>query len=120
MVDPSSASAPAPPDGAGRSGSWEIEDVYDPDTLAQIDRAAGVAAERAEEVRRGRSGMAGMLMAGVMVGVADVLDPDRIQPEMVEFTPDHPDPESMPVQFVYVPGDPSASRLIIRRWLFGQ
>ena len=69
-------------------------------------------------VRRGRSGVAGLLMAGVMSGVAEVLDPDRLQPEMVEFTPDRPDPETMPVQFVYVPGDPAGSRLIIRPWLF--
>jgi hypothetical protein len=69
-------------------------------------------------VRRGRAGVAGLLMAGVMSGVAEVLDPDRLQPEMVEFTPDRPDPESMPVQFVYVAGDPAASRLIIRPWLF--
>lgn len=69
-------------------------------------------------IRRGRSGVAGLLMAGVMTGVAEVLDPDRLQPEMVEFTPDRPDPETMPVQFVHVIGDPAASRLIIRPWLF--
>lgn len=71
-------------------------------------------------LRRGRSGVAGLLMAGVMTGVAEVLDPDRLQPEMVEFTPDRPDPDTMPVQFVHVVGDPAASRLIIRPWLFGR
>lgn len=71
-------------------------------------------------IRRGRSGVAGLLMAGVMTGVAEVLDPDRLQPEMVEFTPDRPDPDTMPVQFVHVVGDPVASRLIIRPWLFGR
>jgi len=69
-------------------------------------------------IRRGRSGVAGLLMAGMMTGVAEVLDPDRLQPEMVEFTPDRPDPETMPVQFIHVVGDPAASRLIIRPWLF--
>jgi len=119
MIDPSPPSTTGAADADADGVRWEIEEVYDPETLALIDRSTAQAAERAEPARRGRSGMAGMMMAGVMVGVADVLDPDRLQPEMVEFVPDRPDPESMPVQFVHVPGDPQASRIIIRRWLFG-
>ena len=84
------------------------------DELLEVEAAGGTPAI----VRRGRSGVAGLLMAGVMSGVAEVLDPDRLQPEMVEFTPDRPDPETMPVQFIHVPGDPAGSRLIIRPWLF--
>ena len=75
------------------------------DELLDVEAAGGTPGV----IRRGRSGVAGLLMAGVMSGVAEVLDPDRLQPEMVEFTPDRPDPETMPVQFVYVPGDPRAA-----------
>lgn len=93
--------------------SEPAEPLTDDDAL-ELEAAGGAPGV----IRRGRSGVAGLLMAGVMTGVAEVLDPDRLQPEMVEFTPDRPDPETMPVQFVYVAGDPAASRLIIRPWLF--
>lgn len=184
--------APTPDPDRGRpadatpdpDGPWPIEDVYDPETLALIERAPGgldrvgrvlrgeapmaptvpTAGDAPDDPElgpehtdpdpapdetgvvpvdtgfvggavagpggdapvgssrvssgRGRSGVAGLLMAGMMTGVAEVLDPDRLQPELVEFTPDQPDPATLPVQFVHVPGDPSASRLIIRPWLF--
>jgi hypothetical protein len=95
---------------------WELEDVYDDETVALIDVDRRSPTPPGDQ-RRGRSGMTGLLMAGMMTGVADALDPDRLQPEMVEFSPDLPDPETMLVQFVYVHGDPQASRLIVRPWL---
>ena len=100
--------------------AWALEDVYDDETVALIERAARPPRGTEGVIPRGRSGMTGLVMAGMMTGVADVLDPEREQPEMVEFSPDRPDPETMPVQFVHVPGDPQASRLILRPWLFGQ
>lgn len=100
--------------------AWSLEDVYDDETVALIERAAGPPRGTGGALPRGRSGVTGLLMAGMMTGVAEVLDPDRLQPEMVEFSPDLPDPETMPVQFVYVHGDPAASRLIVRPWLFGR
>lgn len=104
----------------GDGAAWPIEDVYDDETVALIERAARPPRGTEGATPRGRSGMAGLVMAGMMTGVADVLDPDRLQPEMVEFSPDLPDPETMPVQFVYVHGDPAASRLVIRPWLLGR
>ncbi len=100
--------------------AWALEDVYDDETVALIERAARPPQGTEGSVPRGRSGVAGLMMAGMMTGVADVLDPDRLQPEMVEFSPDRPDPETMPVQFVYVHGDPQASRLIVRPWLMAR
>jgi hypothetical protein len=100
--------------------AWSLEDVYDDETVALIERAARPPLGTEGSAPRGRSGMTGLLMAGMMTGVAEVLDPDRLQPEMVEFSPDVPDPETMPVQFVYVHGDPKASRLIVRPWLLAR
>ena len=107
-----------PVDRIGRTEPIEA----DPSVPPTEDDALALEATGGEPgvIRRGRSGVAGLLMAGVMTGVAEVLDPDRLQPEMVEFTPARPDPDTMPVQFVHVVGDPAASRLIIRPWLFGR
>lgn len=107
-------------DDADRGSSWALEDVYDEETVALIERAARPPRGTEGIVPRGRSGVTGLVVAGMMTGVADVLEPEPEQPAMVEFSPDRPDPESMPVQFVYVHGDPQASRLILRPWLFGQ
>lgn len=115
-ADPAATATSGEPEGAPEP--WALEDVYDPETLALIDERTARRSVALPAERRGRSGPAGLLLAGVMTGVAEVLEPDRLQPEMVEFTPDRPDPESMPVQFIHVVGDPAASRLIIRPWLF--
>jgi hypothetical protein len=55
-----------------------------------------------------------------MAGVAEVLEPERQRPDVVELRPESPDPDTMPVQFVHVVGDPRASRLIVRPWLFAR
>lgn len=102
-IDPT----PAPADGGNAE---DASDVPGPE-VGDADVGPG-------RVRSMRSGVAGLALAGMMVGVGEALAPDRLQPEMVEFSPDIPDPSQLPVQFIHVPGDPQASRLIIRPWLF--
>ena len=40
--------------------------------------------------------------------------------DLVELRPEAADPDSMPVQFIHVVGNPRASRLIVRPWLFAR
>ena len=59
------------------------------------------------------------MLAAAMFGLADALEPERVRPQVAEEAPEgHADDE--PVTFLYVPGDPDASRIIVRPWLLGR
>ena len=91
-----------------------FEDLYDDETLAALDRwAPGAGAEPAR--RRSRVG-AGVLLAGLALGLRDALDADRGDP-VLEPDPAGGSVKARWVSFVYVPGSPAASRIIVRPWL---
>jgi hypothetical protein len=59
----------------------------------------------------------GALLAGAMLGVADVIEPERARHHIIDFVPDVPDEDDQLVTFHHVPGDPQASRIVVRPWL---
>jgi len=118
-----------------------LEELYDEDILARIDAVTGRAAytpaghdgadggdaDGAEEedaspvtprypVAR-RLGVGGAMLAGSMLGLGEVLEPDRARQHIIDFVPDTPNEDEQLVTFHLVPGDPRASRLVIRPWL---
>ena len=117
-----------------------LEDVYDDDILARIDRVTGwraeapaaasvdepggepspADAEGPAEVRYPRArrlGVSGAMVAGSMMGLGDVLEPEKARQHMIEFTPDMPDENTQRVTFHLVPGNPRASRIVVRPWI---
>jgi hypothetical protein len=112
--------------------------LYDEDVLAEIERRrvvpAGPAvlpegggehpAEAPDDAatagpagRVRRLGASGAVLAGVMLGVGEVLEPERAKQTVIEFAPAQVDEDEQLVTFHLVPGDPRASRLVIRPWL---
>ncbi len=111
--------------------------LYSADELAEIDRrriappepgAAGTADAEADADadvvdapapagRVRRLGASGAVLAGVMLGVGEALEPDREKQSIIEFAPDKVAEDEQLVTFHMVPGDPRASRLVIRPWL---
>lgn len=91
-----------------------LEEVYDAETLAALDRWAPGAG--AEPLRRGGRVGAGALLVGLALGLRDAFDDDRGDP-VVEPDPGGGPEEGRWVTFVYVPGAPAASRIIVRPWL---
>jgi hypothetical protein len=114
-----------------RSEPPALEDLYDEDILARIDRVLAPAAPVGEAetpvdepppvvprypVAR-RMGVSGAMLAGSMAGLGEVLEPERARQHVIEFAPDKPDEHDQLVTFHYVPGDPKASRIVVRPWL---
>jgi hypothetical protein len=64
-----------------------------------------------------RYGVLGAMGARSMLGVGEVIEPAKAKPTVIEFAPDRLNEAEQLVTFVLVPGDPQASRLIIRPWL---
>ena len=64
-----------------------------------------------------RLGAQGAVLAGVMLGLGEVFEPDADRQAMVEFVPDAVDRSQDPIEFVYVHGSPTRSRIIVRPWL---
>ncbi|MCU0269839.1 MAG: hypothetical protein MUF83_14505 [Acidimicrobiales bacterium] len=101
----------------------EFRDLYDERTLARIEaqprlRGPVVVDGTGPLARRGLARRtAGPILAAALLAVGDVLDPAGRRPEVVDFDPEVPDEEGQLVTFVHVPGDPRASRLIVRPWL---
>lgn len=119
----------------GDGGWWapELDELYDAATLEAIESWARTRV--AVEARRvpgdgptsvplppaGRRdlrsmGAGGAMLAAAMLGLADVLEPDKLEPHVAEEAPD-PSGDDEPVTFLFVPGDPDASRIIVRPWL---
>jgi hypothetical protein len=92
-----------------------LADIYDDETLAALD--AWQPRQGAEPPRRlGRAGLAGLVLSGLALGLREVLEDDD-DDDLVEYRPEAGDPGERWVTFVYVPGAPGASRLVIRPWL---
>jgi hypothetical protein len=53
-----------------------------------------------------------------MLGVAEAIEPERARQHVIDFVPDKPDENTQPVTYRHVPGDPRASRIVLRPWLF--
>jgi hypothetical protein len=102
--------------------SPEFSELYDERTLAAIERGAPspdlrVDSDSEPQAARRRLGLAGSLLTGMALALQDVYDPAPDEDAEVEFRPESGDPGDDWVTFVYVPGAPSASRLIVRPWL---
>jgi hypothetical protein len=107
-----------------------LEDLYDDRVLARIDGAAPegtppdetpvdavpVAAVPRYPVAR-RLGLTGTVLAGAMLGVAEVLEPERARQHIIEHVPDEVDESRQLVTYHHVAGDPRASRVVVRPWL---
>lgn len=144
-------------------GPPELEELYDDDHLALIERARFVARAVEAELAQGehpggvviemftddddpnvdpnvdrngdpvvgpdggagggpmlrarKLGASGAVLAGMMLGVGEVFEPEQAKATQIEFAPDQLDEDSQLVTFLYVKGDPKASRLVIRPWL---
>ncbi len=82
----------------------ELEELYDEQTIAALERGAGEPPARIIETRRPR--MAGALLHAGALALRDVFDPGPETDPVVEFRPDEGDPAQEWVTFVYVPGAP--------------
>lgn len=93
-----------------------LEEVYDSATLRAIDgdQAAVVAVERASRIRGTAAGAA--MMTSLVTGVRDSLD---LEPDVAyeEIDPGFVGDPDRAVTLYFVPGDPHASKAILRRWL---
>jgi hypothetical protein len=68
--------------------------------------------------RRGRHpGLAGAMLAGAMIGLGDVLEPEKRKDAVIEPELLGEPAVDQPVQFIMVPGLPRASVVILRPWL---
>ena len=67
-----------------------------------------------------RFGIVGAVAAGSFMGLAEVFEPERARQHIIEFVPDAPDESGQLVTFHHVPGDPRASRIVVRPWLAGR
>jgi hypothetical protein len=120
----------------------ELTDVYDEMTLRRLgfwsegDRATSVDADEsfdavepepeeppapatpAAPARRSRHpGLAGAMLAGAMIGLGDVLEPEKRKDAIIEPELLGEPAIDQPVQFIMVPGLPKASVVILRPWL---
>jgi hypothetical protein len=59
----------------------------------------------------------GALLTGMVRGFGEVFEPERDQPAIVAQAPGEPLGPPRPVEAVLDPDDPSASSLVVRRWL---
>lgn len=98
-----------------------LEDVYDARTLAALDaRVEPKWADDDPAVERPRPGFrgsvaSGAVLAGLMLGMREVFDPDATREPVFELAPD---PGLQPVDGVtlyFVPGDAKATIAVVRR-----
>jgi hypothetical protein len=89
-----------------------LEEVYPSATLAEIDRRGRRSPDPPPSGLRRRAA-AGGLVAGLLLGVREALEPEPERPAVVEV-----DPRSIPdgegISLLLVPGDPAASRVWVR------
>jgi hypothetical protein len=102
----------------------DFEAHYAPGELARIEGGPAAPAPADDDapviprypVARRRLGSA--VLAASMLGVAEVLEPERAGQHIIDFAPDKPDEDTQPVTYHHVPGAPQASRIVLRPWLF--
>jgi hypothetical protein len=100
------------------SESDDFDDLYDEPTLGRLGhrQRRSVPAEVAGGWR-GSLG-AGVIATSAMIGVRDVLEPERRDPVIEEVDLTRFVDVNAPVVYHHVPGLPQASRAIVRPWLF--
>ena len=97
----------------------DFEELYDEPTLGTARTSRAHLSRRTEVVRGWRSGLgAGAIAATAMIGVRDVLEPERRDPIIEEVDLSRFVDVDAPVVYHHVPGHPKASRAIVRPWLF--
>jgi hypothetical protein len=96
----------------------EVEEVGADVTLEDGDDGPSLGTTAGGLVRR--YGMIGAMGAQSMLGLAEVIEPEKAKRTVIEFAPDRVPEDEQPVTFHFVPGDPQASRLVIRPWLLGR
>lgn len=91
-----------------------LEELYDPDALALIDR--GYQPPEVPRSRRVRAtASAGAMVVALALGIQQLLEPEDAEPEVAEVTPDDlPDPDAAVVLY-FVPNDPPSSLAVIHR-----
>jgi hypothetical protein len=87
---------------------WELEDVYPPETMDEIERRGRPAEPGRHAGLRGRAA-AGGLAAGLLLGVREALEPEPERPAVIEVDP-REIPHGEGVRLLLVPGAPAASR----------
>jgi len=89
-----------------------LEELYNPDTLALIDRAYRPP-DRPRTRRVRATASAGAMVAALALGIQHAIEPEDAEPAVAEVTPDtHPDPDAS-VVLHFVPNDPPASLAVI-------
>jgi hypothetical protein len=98
----------------------ELDDLYDPRTVVALDRFVRTRHPVPAVVAAGWRGKlgAGAIVTAAMIGVGDVLDPERNEPVIEEIDDDGPVGPLQPVTVHLVPGLPSATSAVVRPWLF--
>lgn len=101
---------------------FDLDDVYDPDTLALVD--AGPANNPAVDgtapsrlANWSRSTAMGMVLTGVALGLQEVLDPAEQRPIVIEVD-DAGQPGHLPVELFLDPDSPSGSLCLVHREAF--
>ena len=64
-----------------------------------------------------RRSVTGAMLTGIARGLGQVFEPEREQPAIVAEAPGEPFGPPRPVEAVLDPDDPTASTLVVRRWL---
>lgn len=101
----------------------DLDGIYDPATLARLDRPVRTRSESPDGGRptttgRWRRGTAtGVLITGLGLGLREVLAPAPNEPVIEEIDPNGLLDREQPVRFVLVEGAPRASRIVLRPWL---
>ena len=106
-------------DGAWVDGAW-VDGAWVDEPADRSGEASGTYVDgRGTSVGRRlrKFGASGGVLAGMMLGVGEVFEPEKAKATQIEFAPDPADEDSQLVTFHYVKGDPRASRLVIRPWL---
>jgi hypothetical protein len=100
-------------------GEFELEDLYDPETLATLDAWAepepdpeGPLPSRVN--RWSRRTAAGMVLTGFALGLREVLDPEEERPIVIEIDADG-EPAHLPIQLFLDPDSAAGSLCLVRR-----
>ena len=96
----------------------ELDELYDDDTIAALDRAGHPAPHPRAGGVRGQAA-AGALVAALALGMQEAFEPRRSEEVVVEVDATDLSDADQPVRLVYVPHAPKATRAFVRPWLFG-
>ncbi|HET6810896.1 MAG TPA: hypothetical protein VFH50_07800 [Acidimicrobiales bacterium] len=96
-----------------------MDDLDDLDDLdGELEEGAGGRTALPPRVEAWRRRTAtGALLTGMVRGFGEVFEPERDQPAIVAEAPGEPLGPPRPLEAVLDPDDPSASSLVVRRWL---